>query len=471
MITVRLYKWFKKKTNSTKRPDSSITYTDYSCEVRSPSSLINPVVEISSSSNILAQGYTYANIAAFHGSAGGKYYYVDDIVYDRGLWVVYLKIDVLATYRGYISSTNLYILRASSNIDGSLTDTYFPATSEISTTDIFFDEPASVSYGSSGRYVLNVIGKGNTPGITSYQLTPAQMQNLMTALYTTADGYDWGDFTQGFWNSLFNPEEKIVSCFWFPKPLLTSGSGTVSMGLWDSGVSAAKLDQSSPGTHSYQVNIPRHPQASSLGQYCNLKPYSEYVLDMGFLPLIQLDNSKLLNDPTILIQIYPDPLTGLAEVKGITYNTSPSAPNEQELFKLTAPYGVPINLSSQKNNLAGAITGVGAMVAGLATESVGLGAAVGIMSESAKQLEGTITNSGTIGNIGGHRLDKVLYCRFRTIAERDIANIGGPCCKVLQPQNINGYMVAAQGLFECDIATKSEIDMVNNFMTTGFYYE
>ena len=65
---------------------------------------MNPVVELSSS----PIGYNYAYISDF-----GRYYFINDITYDKGIWVMTLNVDVLATYKTTIGSTSTYLLRSS----------------------------------------------------------------------------------------------------------------------------------------------------------------------------------------------------------------------------------------------------------------------------------------------------------------------------------------------------------------------
>lgn len=461
MFDIRLYN-LTKKTNSTKQPTG--TGTAFSCNVKTMSSLMRPVVQITSGSSLVS--YNYAYIAEFN-----RYYFINDITWNSGFWELSLTCDVLATYKSDIGDTTMYLLRSANNSNGYLVDNMWEVTGKY-TTSLQEVIPLINTTFQSGYYVLNVIGQGNSAGTTSYQLTPAQMTSLMSGLYTTADGYDWGDFTKGFVNSMFNPEEKIVSCLWFPTSFSTSGNSNITLGLWDSGVSGSKIANSQSAL-TVSFTVPKHPQASSYGKYCNLAPYSEYILSLGFCQAVKLDTTMLVDASTIEVVIDRDYLTGMATIIGTAYNSSNSEVGV--LFNMSAQYGVPVNLAAGKNNLAGVVGNIAALGVGIATggasTALTVGAAVGITSDAIRGAAGTLSNNVGVGNITGHRQSRYLKCRFFEIAPRDAANMGLPCCKNLKPSAVNGYMIAAKGDIDIANATAAERDAVAGFLTTGFYYE
>ena len=449
---IKLYT-FSKKINSTAQPTGG---TEFDCFIKSPSSIMNPVVELS----INPMAYNYAYISEF-----SRYYFINDIRFDRGLWICSLNIDVLATYKTTIGSTSTYILRANNEQNPYIIDTAFPMTGNVTYDSTIFESGISTSY-NSGYYIVTTTGDQAANGKTTYQLTPANFSRLVSALFTTADGLNWGDLTQGVINSLMNPIEYISSVIWSPTSFTTSGSAHVVCGLWDSGITADLVTNILQ--LSYTVDIPKHPQAATYGKYCNLAPFTHYDLDLGFTGTIPLDTSMLVDVSQILISIRRDTMTGLAVVEGRTV----TANDQMQLFKLTAPYGVPIPMTQITSNISPVIQNAVNAGASAATGDL-LGtafSAVGFIGSMVEALAGNVTNSGAQGSIAGHQMPKRLFSRFYEIADRNTADMGKPLFSNRQPSVLGGYMKCANAHVAIS-GTSAEASMVNSYMEAGFYYE
>lgn len=426
---------------------------------------MNPVVELSSS----PIGYNYAYISDF-----GRYYFINDITYDKGIWVMTLNVDVLATYKTTIGSTSTYILRSSYLYNPRIIDTYYPTKGKV-TAAADAQGATFSSFQTGGYYVVTVTGScdvGTAYGAISYQMTPAQFKNFISTLMTTADGYNFGDLTQGMINSICNPLDYISSCIWVPTAFTTSGSTTyIDFGLWRSPFAASVVKQSSlTATETYSFSVPKHPQASTYGDYCNLAPYSEYNLDLGFAPVIPLDPTMLMDTATIAVHVYADPITGIALVRGWT--ADPLATDQQELFKLTCQYGIPIPITQTSTSFAGITTDLVSLGINLLKGDLlgSIGAAFNTMTSAAQTAIGTTSTSGTVGTQAGHQVTKYLNARFFEIVDRDVSNHGRPLCQMKTPSTIPGYM-------ECKNAhvaisgTSAEAGLINSYMESGFYYE
>ena len=59
---------------------------------------------------------------------------------------------------------------------------------------------------------------------------------------------------------------------------------------------------------------------------------------------------------------------------------------------------------------------------------------------------------------------------FHGIVEQNPSEFGRPCCKTLNIGNLSGYVLCAHGDFSGN-ATSSEIDSINGYLTSGFFYE
>lgn len=458
-VRVTLYT-FPKKVNSTKKPTSSTPKLETEGYIKSPSSIFNPVVELS----VSPIGYQYAYIYEF-----SRYYFIEDIVFNKGIWLVSMRIDVMGTYKTTIGASTSYILRAaaSGRQNEYIIDTAFPLTGVVTYDSTIFESGISTSY-NSGYYIVTTTGDQAANGKTTYQLTPANFSSLVSALFTTADGLNWGDLTQGVINSLMNPIEYISSVIWSPTAFTTSGTAEVMCGLWDSGVTADLVTNILQ--LSYTVNIPKHPQAATYGKYCNLAPYTHYDLDLGFTGTIPLDTSMLVDVSQILVSIRRDTMTGLAVVEGRTVTSN----NQMQLFKLTAPYGVPIPMTQVSSNIAPVIqnaiqAGASALSGDVAGTVLSTAGFIGSMVDS---LSGNVTNSGAQGIIAGHQMPKRLFSRFYEIAPRDKTNIGLPCYQYIKPSTCSGYQkVANAHILLTGDGTNREAAEINAIMEAGFYYE
>ena len=80
----------------------------FSCVLKEDTSVLRPVIEVVSSSNL--SGYNYMYISEF-----GRYYFVDDIVsLNDGRWEISAHVDVLETYKTSILANSAVIRRQAS---------------------------------------------------------------------------------------------------------------------------------------------------------------------------------------------------------------------------------------------------------------------------------------------------------------------------------------------------------------------
>ena len=450
---VKLYT-FSKKVNSTAQPTGG---TELDCFIKSPSSIMNPVIELNSN----PMAYNYAYIADF-----SRYYFINDIRFDKGLWICSLNVDVLATYKTAIGSSSTYILRAANAHNEYLIDNAFPMTGAQTFQKVSIEAQGTATF-NSGYYYVTVSGDQMSNGKTVYMLTPAMFSSLVNTLFTTADGsVSWGDLAQGVINSLMNPIEYISSVIWLPWALPTTGSQRLYCGLWDSGLTCDMV--SGVGVvKGYTITLPKHPQAASYGKYCNMAPYSQYFIDLGFTGIIPLDSARLVDVASIYISVAFDAITGLGRVSGAEVINGSNL-----LFDIKTQLGVPIPMtqvsSSIGNVLSDAVEAAGDLAAGNYVEAaIDTGAYLGSVVKAAT---GSLTTKGTIGSIISHSYDYNLYGRFFTIADRNTVDMGMPLCSNRQPSALSGYMKCANAHVAIS-GTSAESSMVNSYMEAGFYYE
>ena len=129
-ITVDFYT-FSKKTNSTRQPTGTAALSA-SCYLKDTTSITTPVIELKRGDSPI--GYNYAHISAFN-----RYYFIDDITWEAGVWLVSMHCDVLATYKSDIGSHSCYVLRSANSYNGDIIDALYPATSAV-TTEIRYSD-------------------------------------------------------------------------------------------------------------------------------------------------------------------------------------------------------------------------------------------------------------------------------------------------------------------------------------------
>lgn len=336
MLKIYLYK-FTKKTNSTARPGTP--YLTLDCAIKTPSSILRPYIDIATESDLSAVNYAY--IPDYD-----RYYFINDIVYNRGLWELSMQVDVLASYRNTIGNTELYILRSSHTWNSYYSDRDYPANGNVTPVEITIDNSGGNLTYSKGYYIVTTVSK--SVGRTTYQLTGSQFKTIMQQAMGNY-GTGFGSLVQGIQNALYNPLDYIVSSFWVPVGFVTDGTARVAFGPWEptdenGGVITAPIVKDGYSAISYGVNLPKHPQSASYGKYVSMAPFAEYVLDMGFCEPIKLDTTMLVDADRLQITLYPDALTGQALMYAWTLKGS----SRQLLFKMTVNYGVPVNMSTVK---------------------------------------------------------------------------------------------------------------------------
>lgn len=93
--------------------------TDFSCELKDDTSILNPKIKIYSTSNL--SGYNYMYISEF-----GRYYYINDISSPRNNeWDISAHVDVLETYKTAILANSAVIKRQESQYNLYLDDPDF----------------------------------------------------------------------------------------------------------------------------------------------------------------------------------------------------------------------------------------------------------------------------------------------------------------------------------------------------------
>ena len=467
MINIYLFN-FSKKDNSTAYPATD-TGTRFRCAVKTGSSIVSPVVEISTEE---LPAFNYAYIPNFK-----RWYFITNITFERGVWVLAMACDVLASYKKEIGATSMYFERASAGQNIRLKDTLYPVTGACTVQrDIF--QYGNLTAFFSGQICITVLSQAASVGMATYIFSTTEFYKFCDSLMATGT-----DSSESIWDSVsesikittYEPIRYIGAVYWFPPDSFsTSGTTVTSLKLGNftaTGFTCNRMVTSaSPKKTTYTVTIPKHPQTSSRGKWVNLSPCAEYELQLPPFGTISLDTTALMDASSIKISILPDALTGACRCV-ITTDTNAT------LADLAGRWGVPVQISSQVNmNYGAAITsaisaGFGAGAALTGDIPGAIAGAVNTVKGIGDMVKGSVSTSGSTGSIIDHQTDKVLYSRFFTVAPDDNTNAGRPYCNISTPATLSGYLMAQKGLVQSTAATRPELDAVNAYMEGGFYFE
>lgn len=474
---------FTKKSNSTKRPTSN-SGTLFNCQVKYPSSIINPTIQLTKGSEPV--GFNYAFIPDWN-----RYYFIEDITYNIGLWLLDLRVDVLASFREDIFNSDQYVLRSYSNYNDDILDTLYTTKANADGNTAISYAPNSVidvdggstisnyfnvSY-QSGYFVIGVIS-GNNSGITYYQLTYTGFRQVLQSLMSYIPG-DMDDVSDGIAKSLFDPLQYITSCYWIPIPFNVTYLPTpISINFGGYSVS---IDGSQNATPIFtrkahlrtNINIPKHPQSSEFA-YTQLEPYSRYNLLFEPFGYIPLDTSKMFGSDTLKLDWYIDIATMNSEL--FVYNNDTNA-----LISIAyGNVGVEVSLSQLKVDvLAGASNVTGGLVgtiSNILAGSVG-GAINSAVSGIAGATSSMLPQLSTTGGVGSFLTYSIgapqLHAFYMLQVDDDPELFGKPLCEVEALGSLNGYCLCSNAnlTFNTLPALENEVTEVISLLNSGIFIE
>ena len=458
---------FAKKRNSTAQPDMT-GWAEYAVTLKNGSDLVNPSVYLHIP-EAEAVNYNYAYML-------GSYYYIVQKSMDRkDLCTMQLQKDVLASYKNEIGNSNLYILRSSATYDGSIPDNHYPPTAQ-SDVSVSFQDIESVPYVdfNTGYYLVSVMGIGNAAGGAEmiFQLSPASFKIMIMNLFTQIGQFTvndaWNQIAQFFGG---NPQELISGVVWVPWGFPGVDNVDVIIGRYNTDVKGRLVTKSVVDLAEYTHPIPKHPQAADRGEYLNLSPYTYHTLSLNCGGIIELDTTKLVNVDQIRVK---RTLNTKGELLTQVFTDAATGSGSYLLAKIFGQMGVPISLNG--NNAGSSIvTGVVGTVSAAATAIAtgGAGAAASLIGAGLGTVTSAIcgassnSSSGSVVGLGEQgRLTSIFYY----VIDEDRLNNGRPYCKQSTPAALGGYMTAYKAPISIS-ATLPEVDEIQNYLASGFYYE
>lgn len=491
MINVILYKNFAKDANSTKQPtgDTGAVSKPYNCDIYEPCSIMNPVLLIREPGTTLQeQGYSYAYVNAWH-----RYYWITDMVFAEGAWRVHLTVDVLASFKGPIAGSTQYVMRSAAEYNEEIIDTAYTPTGPRQDAKISTGVSPFATSITGGTFILgittgNSVATGNsTMGTTTYiSMIPSELQQLINVLWGSGDYLNLlnTDLETDVAKLIINPLQYIQSCIWIPIPLV-GGSvfNNIQLGWWSLNVSGTyALYNGSKRKFSFFNALPVHPQVPTHGKYVARPPYSQYVIVLPVIGELELPGERIdANMPlNLLVEYSIDLITGTAELTiSQTERANIDLPGKTILLVYTTcDMAVNIPLAQLVTDKVGAATSAGGGIIGGISSILSGQFAQGIMTMVNGAVDAGIKAStpipsfmGTAGNMS--LIGKVIECHnfYQELSPTDFVHLGRPLCATRQLQYLPGFIMCARAHMAIPGAMAQEVEQVENYLNTGFYYE
>lgn len=456
-----------KRNNSTKLPTEGVNIP---CVLKDECSVTSPVLEIKTAER---PTYNYAYIADF-----GRYYYVNDWTYYRGIWSCTLSVDVLTSWKSNILETQAQVLFSSSLYDLDVIDNRVASIGtykrESNTAD-FIGTLSGQNDTPSGTFAINALSDSSTwatGATTTYFMSYQQMQVFARELVSPTV---WEGLKQ-FFNS---PMDGIIECYYIPlditKFIDLTVDGAVNIGDYTFPTATAKKAVSTNfalTSYTTSIDIPW-----LYNDFRRLAPYTEITLFVPFCGAKPINPEMVYNIDRLFIDYSIDVVTG--NIQAIVYNKEEVLEEFSGNCKITLPVG---QTQSRTESVIGATGGAITAIAGFASGNVALGA-TGVLSAISSVITPAAvkTTGGMSGTVLGAILgnDTKRWQKFRLSAtSRDTSDepenmraiVGNALNKVVSLSTLTGY-VQCYGASVNAQATSGEISMINEYLNSGIYIE
>lgn len=468
-FTVNFYS-FTKKSNSTAVPSG--TGTSYSCVLKSGSGILHPRITINMGLSTDPSIYNYAYIASY-----GRYYKIKEWTFEKGLWTADMDVDVLATYKSTIGAASLYVLRSSADKDGTIIDNLYPTKTGCSYDTSAVTRPWVAAGG--GCYVLGMISNDPQFGSLNYYIVSGSgfatlIDKLLDTQTLEDNGFTLADCSLELQKSLIDPLQYVKSAVYIPIAYSnmpgTGASGIEVFGWQAISVGCKKLNNAVPyiTISSQTITLKEHPDTTARGAYVNSAPYTKMQLCFPPFGVFDLDTSLTAGATSITINCYLDVPTGKGILEVIC--------NSNNLVKVEAQVGVPIQLAQVTRDYLGAAmnlsSGIAGTIGSVLTGNVA-GAIQSATSGIGNSIQALMPRAQSIGGGGSFAQlftnTRLEYQWFRPVDDDNTHN-GRPLCQVKTPASLGGYMLIQDGDVAID-GTAAEADEIRMLLQSGFYYE
>lgn len=381
---------FNKRVNSTKAPNSVPT-TISAVYFKEATDINNPSLQLRSLD--FNDNFNYAKI-------NSRYYFINGVEsMTNNVWIVHLKLDVLATYKTEILNTTAFVSRAGNSYNKFLVDDFNTVATKVNRTVI--QAPHVDFYETEyGCYILEVsnslTGTVNSGFNAAYILTANQMQEISSKLMT-----DQGLIEE--LQKIFKaPIEAIISCHWMPLNYnmvctQTGAANTkVYLGAYDTGINGYLVADNFMEAHS---DFDLSPYITD--DYLRNPKYTDILMCLPYVGTVAIDVRQMIEasdgseaSKTLRVRICIDVRSGKQLVM-IVPQSYPNAPINS--YETVICEDRPI--SSATNNIAPTLYSVAAAI-----PMAGMGGgwlAGSLASVNTALVESFRTNYSSVGTSGG----------------------------------------------------------------------
>lgn len=520
---------FAKYPNSTRIPTANTFQKQIDCEFNDSCSFSNPVINVGVTAFPPVERefykYNYCYIPTF-----SRYYFIDEWIWNAGMWSCKCHVDVLASFRDPILNGNFYVMRSTYTSTGAMiyntdiADATYPTTAGAATyQSSAVNNPFAVDddFSLNGTFVVGVINSQSQNGaISYYAMSVGTFLEFCQKLYTYSSGWlniNTDEISESLQKALVNPFQYVVSCIYLPVNISAldqfafTSTRTIYFGWWSVTIyTDAKIVNSAMHIDfTHQLQIPRHPLAASRGRYLNLSPYSLYTLRYYPFGTINIDTEAIAGWTTLDLYTSLDVVTG----KGVL-NLAVNGKNNP-LRTIEAQVGVSVPTASLQTSFQQIAQGKTAVVAAgaelvgklnhigeskpnpadydfsisggakFALDSVkGLVNDVresfsgGDIKQTATEILSTAVAASTTAEIQGLQGSGSLYRtqtltlsgRFLPIAEEDFYHTGRPLMQNRLLKTLSGFCIVKDGDINISALDK-ERQAIRAFLEGGFYIE
>lgn len=444
---------FSKKKNSTAQPTGQSR--DYNVYMKENTSIENPVF-------ILGTGIT-ADISYCQWS--GNYYFVDDIVLISADQVeLHCSIDVLATHKTAIGNYTGFVERSSAAHNSYIFDSAMSAQQRIVSSAV--STQALWTIDQVGCYVVRVVGEGDAPtGISSYVMTTSELSDLLDFMF------DDTNFSQELQDvivkTFFNPFQYLVSVMWFPfsKSDIAGSSHTMHLGWWD--VGEFKRISSYFYFDTFDLTKPTNYYSGDYRAYHpNFTEFSAFIPGIGKVDLDPI----ILSHEKLNISCAIDWVTGNITCRLRYMDSSDNMKGDIATYSGQIGVSVPVG---QINNMSEGMTGGSVLerVAGGTFQAVAEAVTGGVSAipNALSPSPSILGNAGNRANITSNPRMMLSIINFGC-GEFPNTVYGRPLCAIRQVSTLPGF-IKMQAASVALAAPDTEIEKVNNYLNSGFYYE
>ena len=465
---------FAKRNNDTSIPSGTGTIKDVTWKENT--SILNPEIELYEDPT----AYTYVYLPKWN-----RYYFINDISFDKGLYRVSCNIDPLGSHRSTILGTPAVILYASgSNVD--VVDNRIPIKNDIQINDTPVALGWTITDSTIGSIVVGITGKGS---FGPYLLE----QPLKLG--------EWLDGVDNWWNSL-----GITSIVDAAKQFMYGDSASECL---RSAISLPLVLGGDPSTLE-DLHLGNYPVKDANGNtlrgykitnailkdtkivpipwvhndWRRNSPYTEVIMYFPFVGCVTIPSNDIIEDSSITVTYSLNITSGDISIQytgtdsgrivgtasgNIACNTAYGSTGINNTKLTTAvPTGAGVGLAAGRTavSMLGASTGVG----------IAVGAAAGLLTAAAgtfDALGGTASGSGGLGGGASQGLDKVLHCftitRDLTDSQANLDSlIGKPVHQKHTVGSYSGY-VQTSGFSVGGAMTEAERNIINGLVDKGIY--